>query len=125
MCHTIQDTSFNQTHKIYTFTHEEDLNHIITDQQTNLYKSSSTNKRWHLIQEFFTDPRPILDATLDVCALLATTPDVHILLATTPYVRTLLAATPEVHTLLVATLDVCALLYATSYVRSLLATTRK
>jgi hypothetical protein len=36
MCHTIHDTSLKQEHKIHTFTHEEDLVHIISDQQTNL-----------------------------------------------------------------------------------------
>jgi hypothetical protein len=36
MCHTIHDTSLNQTYKRHTFIHEEDLVHIISYQQTNL-----------------------------------------------------------------------------------------
>jgi hypothetical protein len=36
MCHTIHDTSLNQTYKRHTFTHEEDLVHTVSYQQTNL-----------------------------------------------------------------------------------------
>jgi hypothetical protein len=35
MCDTIHDTSLNQTHKIHTSTHEEDLVDTISYQQTN------------------------------------------------------------------------------------------